>query len=253
MSTRSVPFAIALALTTLGVSPDVLAANEVELAMAHSYHGATNKYIWDANEYIQFHIDVEDLGADKQVYVRWKSDLGAWQMLPASFKENRSGGREIWSALFSRWIHNQPPIDVTFDLVYTVGDKTFVDDNGGAHYFIADNAGSMRGDRPLFHPPRAGGGSANFVKGVVASDPTLTSLRVIYSQDGWQTYDKLFARVTVNYPILSRITNPGPDGTILYSFDISAPSLMPTEYYFVAERNGTTIIDDNEGAFYHSP
>lgn len=131
---------------------DARAAGEIALVRANSVLKVDTARVPDsaaaldsgAIQYMEATLLIKNLAYEKVVQLLIKNDT-LWDTVPCSWVRQADDDHEFWAA--SRQYDKRPgrpqPRDLEFKLRYVVAKKEYVDDNGGAHYKLKRNGGTL--------------------------------------------------------------------------------------------------------------
>lgn len=205
------------------------------------YHGISG---WEYT----FNILVSNLAYDKKVNLHTQDQVGNWIDVPATFVASVNGTEELWQAKitgYTGWGYSDYALGKKFCINYTVGGKTYWDNNGGLDY--VNNGAYLRAGINI-HAPVAYSSYNNNV--VVRNLGPVKKVNLIATFDDWKTTEVSacwFAGSVAgtdvelwSYSLPSKYIQ-NPDGT----YKMIAP-----KYCFSYDVNGQTYWDANFGRNY---
>lgn len=257
-SSISLVFIILLSLCSM----NVFSSDEVSLVSAfsrtYSFRGAQGQ---DAS----FLIEVKNLSATKSVNVHYRALDGVWVDLPATYVGLLSNQNELWEADLSLCTvytsYGCPEVtatDLTFALKMHANGVDYWDNNVGGNYYLGKNDGYMlttgqnvrvlgQGDMHCnTNEPVCSFYGGGILLQNLAPDKTVV---VGYTVDDWASSNVVeasFVNTSYSHP-LGRFTNPGVQGTELWSFSIPDLPLGGGElkYFVKYSVNGNDYYDNN--------
>lgn len=201
----------------------VTPTSEVALVSYQVYSSRT-PYLWDDGLSRRVQIIVKNLPGVKTVGLWAKSQLGSWDLLPATFQRQVNGGtEELWQADFSNkssYYNDQGGL-ILFDpcveyaLKYQVAGQTFWDNNGGKNY-TKEPLGARFWVMGIYTP-----GTYYAPAGIKAYVKNLTyqkKVTLVYSTDRWattQTLPGVFSRQDMGLDLWSFPGLSFPSGTVV--------------------------------------
>lgn len=225
---------------TASVESNVDAADAVKLIDAFTrdcppVSGCTTSPGFDAT------IEVKNLGYEKKVEVVATTNGETWRTTSAHFVRSVGSGRELWA------IESAQPV-TQFAVAYTVGGRTYWDNNEGNDYrFVKYATAAFLRSSMLGAPTGAleGEGTASAqVRGFVFAQPAerTPALRVVYTDDGWRTVKHAEAVLAGRYDALDAWKYSLPVAATIRASDI--------EIAFELQHPRGTSWDNNYGLNY---
>ncbi len=235
-------------------------ADEVKLIRANSSIGSKYGFTWQNTG---FDVKVKDLGYEKSVSIRYRDADGSWRDSALSFSRKAEEGREIWTGNIGRYRSQdgQPlsPIDLEYAIRYTVNGTDYWDNNQGANYRMAANAGENLYDVEVYNNayyPVNNYFYGNLLGGTVVlrNIAPHKEVQVHYSTDNWQTVKVAQAQYSQWYWMgqYAHVDNPSPAGFEIWSYYMDVGSANQVEYAIKYKVDGQTYWDNNFGRNYRT-
>jgi hypothetical protein len=192
---------------------------------------------------------VANLGFEKVVGV-WGHDqsTGTWQFHPCSFDRSVPGNVEVWTAQIF-----ETQIDI-FDIEYKVLGTILWDNNSGFDYRLdtgaahTDGVGTVALGADVRVAEWGLTGSTLAVDVIARNLAVLKQVGVVWTTDGWSTFQNAFGTFTESYPPASAPHQPSAE-----LWTVKAPVGTGAHGQFAAfsiQNNNVTSWDNNFGLNY---
>jgi len=155
-----------------------------------------------------FSIVVDNLAYHKVVGI-WGHEVGAsmWSFYPGSYVHSMHGNKEIWGVS-----SGSKKID-QFVILYKVAEQHYWDNNSGHNYFLDVAAAERKGDygvgTAVIYPPiiqeddaqvkKENNGNHLIVYVAVQNLDYHKKVGIVYTTDGWQTWNNAFCSYSQSY------------------------------------------------------
>lgn len=235
---------------TLAVGGVPSMASEVELKTAFSVEMSRYGETWKQEK---FQVEVENVSANKQVYLHRELADGSWTSIPMAFERPVDGDTELWSLSV-----NAGDWGDEFVIKMTAEGREYWDNNYGANYRHLGSGHLLGKNRPLavesYYETPDFKSSNNFLTTniVLANIAHYKSVQVIYTKDNWatsQAVDAQYGGAVLNWGYGS-YPNPSANNTELWKADFSIARSDRIEFYVKYSVDGVDYYDNNGGANY---
>lgn len=190
------------------------------------------------------YVEVEDIGTNKAVTIRYSADGTNWKETEAAYFKDTHGNYEAWSfKTDSFYVGMRGNATIQFAIKYEVDGVTYWDNNNGANY-------KVKAGYQVTHQFDFGNGGiaywyqSQMYEGVIVHTQLKNlaydkDVRVRYTTDNWETYQEAQGYYVSSFA----------DSTTEL-WEIYVPTLEPFEYAISYTVNGTTYWDNNFGENY---
>ncbi|NQY65361.1 MAG: hypothetical protein HRT38_16920 [Alteromonadaceae bacterium] len=198
-----------------------------------------------------FTVVVDDLGANKKVFIHHQAIDGSWVDLPMSYHSPASAGKEVWTS--------SPGYKggSVFSVKYEVNGQTYWDNNQGQNYSYPNGGYNIASDNQVLVATYNSNssdpyGNKQFTGRIALKNLSyLKSVKVVYSQDNWQTSKIIDAKYGGNPFRYGYGSHQNPNSFNVETWTFSEyVSPERGEFFVDYEVNGQHYYDNNHGVNY---
>jgi hypothetical protein len=192
-------------------------------------------------------IEVESLGLEKRVAVRYQKNDGTWGDVLARYVGPSRPGAELWSfETEPKTYSSRLGTEFPFAVSYTVNGQTYWDNNGNRDYRLGGGPRTFSPSFLLANAPMAVLES-RWQSGRLSGQVVLKNLafekqlRVRYSTDGWRTAKEVFGAYQYTTSVEGEYWS--------FAVDLD-PNATRVDFALAYTANGTTYWDNNASQNY---